>query len=309
MSTEEAEAASAVFSAAARELWRRDGEKALEWAVAEAPAGMRPEILSELLREAAKDSPDLIKPWSDRFRGEYGNPWANRFELPAVTGAAGRGAEELLRVCDLFSTRVLPASADSYPEDFDFRLLLTGHLPAWNLQAPVICWAARDKEDSWSGVKDLMESNPGKGVSLVGHLFRGVLAMEGEEKAASWTVEKLGELDPQLRRRAIKDMSIDPLDTEAVAALVRAFPTPQDKTDLVLEPLRNFLSAASVAALKALDSPQLQAEVLMAAAAELRGSATPVLRHRAFYRSTVEQLQLDPQSREKVMQMLKDPPD
>ncbi|RYD49550.1 MAG: hypothetical protein EOP85_01415, partial [Verrucomicrobiaceae bacterium] len=233
LSTKEAETASAVFSAAVRELWRRDGEKALEWAAAEVPAGMRADVLSELLTEAAVDSPDLVKVWADRFRGEYGDRWAEQSHLAAVTGAARRGAEELLRVRALLSTKLLPGNADSYPEDFDFHLLVTGTEPVPYLEEPVTHWAARDKEGSWNGVKHVVESMPGRGTNLVGHLFRGVMAMEGEEKAAGWLVEKIGEIHPQLRRRALQHLYLAPLGMEATVALVRALPDPADKMNVV----------------------------------------------------------------------------
>lgn len=78
------QAASGVMAAAARELYEREGEKALEWAMAEVPAEQRGAVLSELLMFAAKDFPDTMKAWTDRFRGQYGDDWAERFHLAAV---------------------------------------------------------------------------------------------------------------------------------------------------------------------------------------------------------------------------------
>ncbi|RYD20556.1 MAG: hypothetical protein EOP88_14605 [Verrucomicrobiaceae bacterium] len=308
LSTVETEAACAVYSAAVKELYRRDGEDALEWAASDLPTGLRPGILSDLMKQMAVDSPDLMKTWADRFRGEYGERWAKQCDLSAVIGAAGRGAAELLRVRELLSTVALPNSASSYPADFDFQLLVTGSAPVWTLEEPVSYWAARDKEDSWEGVKHVVESMPGKGTNLVGHVFNGVRAMEGEEKAAGWMVGKLGELHPQLRRRAIQQLFLAEVGTEGTVALIRGFPDPADKMALVSSQLRSFLPSSSVAALKALESPQLQAEVLMDSVAATGGTGPAAERNRAFFISTMAQLQLDPQARQRIMEALSAPP-
>lgn len=301
------EAVARVLSAAARELYKREGEKALEWAAAEAPAEQRAAVLSELLNAAAKDSPDLVKAWTDRYRGEFGDEWAKRFNLAAVMGAVERSAYELLRVRELLSTRLLPGESVSYPEDFDFHLLVTRSPPVWNLYAPVTYWAGVNKEAAWKGVKQVMDSNPGSGIGFVGCTYRGVLAIEGNEKAAEWIATKLGEVPAEHRQRAIQALgSYPPLGPEASAALVRAIP---DTADRVFFASGQFApgKSSNLAVLQALDSPQLQTEALAAAAtrhARFAGANSSGDEMRASYTSTMEQLRLDPQSREKVMAVL-----
>lgn len=301
------EAGVRVLTAAARELYKREGETSLEWAAAEAPAEQRAAVLSELLEVAAKDSPDLVKAWTDRYRAEFGDEWAKRFSLPAVMGAVERGAYELLRVRELLSTSVLPGESVSYPEDFDFHLLVTRSPPVWNLYAPVTYWAGLDKEAAWKGVKQVMDSQKGSGVTFVGCAYRGVLAMEGNEKAAEWIAGKLGEVPAEHRQRAIQSLgSYPPIGPDASAALVRAIP---DTADRVFFASGQFApgKGSNLAVLQALDSPQLQTEALAAAAtkhARFAGASSSGDEMRALYTSTMEQLRLDPQSRDKVMAVL-----
>ncbi|RYD20951.1 MAG: hypothetical protein EOP88_13140 [Verrucomicrobiaceae bacterium] len=304
------QAASGVMSAAARELYEREGEKALEWAAAEVPAEQRSSVLSTLLTSVAKDSPDLMKAWADRYRGEYGDEWATGFIPAAVEGAAARGAGELLRVRELLANGVRAVSLarlDIYPDDFDFHLLITKSRPDFGFQDTVAYWAARDKEAAWNGVREVMTANEGDGATYFGAMFRGVLAMEGDEKAAAWLVGKLGEVPEAGRERALQSLGIYPLGSDAISALVRAFPDTADRVSYASFQLSSFRPGSGVAALRALDSPQLQAEALTAAATRAAAHFRPGPQGeqtRALFNSTMDQLQLDPQAREKVMAVL-----
>ncbi|RYD17388.1 MAG: hypothetical protein EOP88_26830, partial [Verrucomicrobiaceae bacterium] len=184
------QAASGVMGTAVRELYKREGDKALEWAAAEVPEAQRSAVLSELLVAVAKDSPDTMKEWADRYRGQYGDQWAERFNTAAVVGAIERGAAELLRVRELLGTRTMPFSTPDFPDDFDFHLFITKSKPDFGFQEVVAQWAARDKEAAWNGVKEVISNNEGSGATYFGAMFRGVLAMEGDEKASSWLAAK-----------------------------------------------------------------------------------------------------------------------
>jgi hypothetical protein len=310
---EEGQAAYSVQQAAAAELWRREGPAALEWAAGIAAGEGKNGILSAILSEVTRDLPEIGKQWIERYRGEFGDEWAREFANCAIAGANGRGVDDVLKVMELFKDdmRGVPLNQGTYAEDFDFHRLVTSLPPGYNLTETVKYWAARDKEAAWEGVREVMTtSGPGGGVYFAS-LFRGIVTLEGDEKAAAWTMTKLGEIPAGSREKAIRSLAMYRLPNESASALIQAMPGENDRVYLVSELAQPSRAAAALGALQALGLEKLQAQALVLTAARqaeyaARGNA-PSRETLGFFTTTMDQLHFTPESRQMVEAALPHP--
>lgn len=307
---EQMQAASSVQRAAAAKLYQREGTAALDWAAGIAAGEGGKGILSAILSEVTKDNPQLGKEWIQRYRGEYGEGWAKDFTHQAIVGANGRGAEDMLKVIELFKDdlRGIKVTQGTFAEDFDFHRLITGQPAGFDFSDAVAYWAARDKEAAWAAVDEVIKSGAQRGTTYFGSLLRGIVTLEGDERAAAWTMDKLGEIPAASRQAAIRSLVMYPLPGPTVAALVRAMPDENDRVFFASELALPFRAASALGALQALGSEDLQVKALVRSAEKQAGYAArgnaPSTETLGFFATTMDQLQFTPASREQVKNAL-----
>lgn len=307
-----------ILSAAAAELFRRDGEKALDWANGLEPASGRQTLLNQMIIAAATELPGTAKPWISRYNTEFGESIYHEFAWAAVTGATSRGAEDLLRLKKLYGDGLngCPFPTGPYPDGFDFRLLVTSLPFDPDLRASLACWTARDRDAAWVGIKEVIERDGNLSADYFGSLFTGIAATEGDGKAARWMASKLDELPPYLRERAISSILTSELRENASYESVMAeLPVESDRITLaasLVSPGGN--SRAAVGALRLLDAESAQADALARAAVGfsrmIADTGNPesgkVLE---YFDGIMDDLNLSPVSRKKITTSLHTPRD
>jgi len=253
-----------------------------------------------------KDFPETGKQWIEKYREEYGDGWAKGFAHQAVIGANGRGAEDVLKVLTLFKDdlRGISRTQGTYAEDFDFHLLVTRQPTGHDFGEAVIRWAARDKEAAWSAVDELIKAGQTRGAIYVGSVFRGIVALEGDEKATAWMMGKLDQVPAESRERAITALTRYPLPGETVAGLVRAMRTEEERVLFTAAFAKPYRGESAVDGLRALGTEDLQARALARSAGEYAGYAAtgnpPDQKTRDFFSATMDKLNFSPAAREKV---------
>ncbi len=309
---------SAILEAAARELFHREGDKAIDWANSLDPAAGRAVLLEQMIRTAAGPSPEIALPWIGRYHKEFGKGLSNEFGRAAIVGATARGAEDLIRLKELYGDGLRGCEFPSGPfaDGFDFHLLVTKLPRASGIQEAIQSWAARDKDAAWSGIKENMAADGRIAVYQFGAVFSGVAIAEGDRQAARWAASKLDELPPELRDRAVSSMLEHELGQSAAYESVMAeLPRESDRVALaasVVSPFGN--TAAGLGALKALGSESLQVDALIGSAKVYSRAASNTDRVDSkaildFFTATMDQLKLSPASRETVNTVLHTPQD
>ncbi|RYD46849.1 MAG: hypothetical protein EOP83_28975, partial [Verrucomicrobiaceae bacterium] len=201
-------AAREIIVMASRELYRRDGESALEWAIT-AP-GDRALILSWMLNGAAIDSPDLAKRWIDRMRDAEGfhEGWWQSTVYFAIAGATSRGADELIRLNESYGSLIPDRclSPASFPPGFEYEKLFKALGTKEPLNDMMQYWSATDRDAAWTALKETINTE-GKGISYMGNLLAGAAAVQGGENAAKWLIPKLEELPEGQRSDAIQSLT------------------------------------------------------------------------------------------------------
>jgi hypothetical protein len=291
------------------ELFRRQGERSLEWAAGVADATIRRSVLGQLLGLAAHDTPELAKPWIDRFCEQYGENRALWFASPVIIGATGRGAEDLVRVWELFKgdfgSYAFPQG--DFPEDFDFRRFITALPNASGNPRAIAYWAALDRDAAWAGVKELIDTQ-GIGASFFSSLFVGVTAVEGNREAAKWIAGKLDDLPDALRENAIRSLVQQPESrhAETVQILMAELTKESDRVTLASQMVSPYLnSAEGSVALEALGSQAARVAAVTAVAKTFRRTAQDATdpnsaKVRDFLEATMQQFQFTPAAREQV---------
>jgi hypothetical protein len=303
---EDKQAASSVLYAAAAEVYRREGIHALDWAAEIPKENGRGTVLSAVLSPVTRDLPETGKEWVEKYRAELGDEWARGFSHQAIVGANGRGAEDMLKVVELFKNdlRGISLTQGTYAEDFDFHRLITGQPAGFDFSEAVTYWAARDKEAAWGAVDEVIKSGGIRGTTYFGSLFRGIVTLEGDEKAAAWTAGKLAEIPAESREKAIRSLVMYRLPGETVSKLVRAMPDENDRVSFVAEISQSYRGESAMEALRALDSENLQTRALVRSAGKYAGYAAhgnpPSKETREFFNTTMEKLNFTPAARQRV---------
>lgn len=299
------------------ELFRRGGERALEWAAALDVTAGRRTVLGQLLEFAAHDTPELAMPWIDRFRDQYGKEATLYVTNQAVIGAIERGAEDLIRVWELFKINIADGSfsAGNFPAGFDFRRLITA-LPSASVNSRAVTyWAALDRDAAWAGVKELIDTQ-GIGTGYFSSLFVGVTAMEGNREAARWIASKLDDLPDSLRENAIWSLVQQPQSRQAetLKVLMAALPQDSDRVVLASRVVSPYLNEAEGnVALEALGSQAARVAAITAVAKIYRKVAQNASdpnsnKVRGFFEATMQQFQFSPAAREQVAAALASEP-
>lgn len=190
------------------ELFRREGEAALEWAEG-LDEKLRKPALEALLRAAAAESPAVAKRWIDRLRETYGPEWNSRASWDAMRAAAGRGADDLLQVAALFGVDLEegPQSAPSYVEDFDFAKMLSQFPKGHGAREAFRYWTAKDKDAAWATMKTLFEAKQEDATLSMGAMWGGVAAAEGRDASIRWLLARLDEIPQDMREATMENLN------------------------------------------------------------------------------------------------------
>jgi len=305
-------AARSLIVQASLELFRRDGEAALEWAAT--MDGDRELMMKWMLGEAAVDSPELAKRWIERMSasGQFHKNWDRGIVYHALAGATYRGVDDLIRVRQLYGDLVRDTAfaLGPYPVGFDFKKIFTSLGGEMQLTHMMQYWAATDRDAAWDSVKKQIDAG-GKGASYSNSLFSGVAALEGGEQAAKWLIPKLEELPETARLEAISSLTLrDILSAESVSSVMGSLSRESDRVAMAKGLVSmNTTMGQDLAALRSLSSDASRSIVLIAAAnnhAAAIPNAQP--RHvkaiRDYFRKTMERLDLPEDSKTEVMEVL-----
>lgn len=302
-----------ILRTATKELFHREGDKALEWADRLAPESGRMRILEQVIMAAAGDSAEFALPWIGRYEVEFGKGLGNPFAAAAIIGATQRGAEDLMGLREIYGDC---SPRGPIPDDFDFNLLFSQNRNLAALAATMEYWTAKDRDAAWAGVQEIVRKDSNTGMNFFGSVFTGIAATEGEQKAAHWISNKLDELPPDLRERAISTLLTNQLTQNTAYDTVMAeFPHDADRVALaasIINPFANPTVGSNV--LEALGSESLQVQALIRSAKTFsRVASDPDDRSakdiHSYFGKTMDQLNLSPASREKVSTVLNTPQD
>lgn len=309
-----------VARAAARELFRRDDVAALEWAGGLKREERRAVILTQLIFAALEESPELAKPWVDRFQKEMGYPPGGHsaFIEEALKAASGKGVDAILTVRDVFGGNLAgyKLTDGPLPQDFDFKRLLTEFKQNGGaLGEPIHLWAARDPDAAWAALRELEKGQGEMVCQYFSSLFDGMSQTAGENEAARWIGGKLGELPANLRQQALFSM----MDThdgryQVVNAVMDNLPTDADRVAMAMGTVSPMGGDAPLDILRHLGTASLQADALVGAAKSYsRVASDPEHQDskmvNGYFTKIIADLNLPPAERERVMETLRTPQD
>ncbi len=301
---EERQAAAQLAGAACAELYRREGLAALEWA-AELPASdERRRALMYLIHCAAREHPEITKPWMERFSQEFGDSTFMSFANAAIQGATSRGADALTELWELFDGKF---GNNKFPQgrfadDFDFRQLVMELPQTSGVTDAVSYWAAKDAEAAWAGTKEAILQRDLSG-GTVGAVYRGISTAKGEETAARWLAGALAELPDEKREQAVNSLMTYPLTPEATKMLMDS---------LADEPHRRIIAQRSVFPFNRSPGPAAAALERMPDAERVEIVAESARTHRQglqgprgesardYFESLMDRLHFTPDAREQV---------
>lgn len=233
-------------SALTRELFKREGEKALQWADGLDPAE-REGILGGLINGLAEQDYVAALPWIDGFGEKYGRDRAQWLSHQAIIGATKRGAAAVLELKKLYGNRLAGAMIPQggLPEDFDFGLYLAGSArPGQQFSQMNVMglWAAKDREAAFQYVKNATTNGTPGGAELFGLAFQGVAKMDGLATAGGWVAGKLDEFPAASRSTVLTSLFsvVGPPRTDAAADLIHAFPREEDRVTVVASFIRPY---------------------------------------------------------------------
>ena len=223
-----------VAQAALKELYRREGVAALEWAAGLEEGPGRKNALAGLLEAAIQREPGAAEPWLDRYFTHYGKEGGanNQLLSAGMKAAAARGVDEILRVHGMFSETDLinPLFDAEYPADFDFAKLHSALAAETDLSEAVAQWIARDKDAAWAAVKEDVEKRGAPAAEYFGAAVYGVVMKEGEEAGAKWAAEQLAELPEDRRADCLTRLDQEnKLSAAGIGALVSHLPAAERK--------------------------------------------------------------------------------
>ncbi|MBK1883101.1 hypothetical protein JIN85_11785 [Luteolibacter pohnpeiensis] len=222
------------------ELYRRDGEAALEWAEKQEIDVDRfnQRAISSILNAAAASSPSVLKRWIDRLPDNLQQWEVAQYYLIAINSAASRGAEDWSEAAQIFAGYW--TGAPYYPDDFDFSRMLKDAPNGSGVNDALCYWAAKDKEAAWVGMKSIYDGGEQGGEFSLGSLWKGVAATEGSQPALDWVVSHLDQIPENSRESAIEGLAREVRNRpEDFGALLKALPKEADRLAAAEEMLVN----------------------------------------------------------------------
>lgn len=252
-------------------LWKREGTAALEWAAGLAEKKERGQMSQLLLETALPDNPAAALPWMEKFHTEYGKSATNNeFLSLAMKGAVDRGADEVIRVFDMFTgvNLINPLYNSRYPDDFDFAKLHAALGSKTDLREAISQWALVDPDAAWDAVKH-QEKSADTRSNPATLLMKAVAIKEGEAAGVRWIIEKLSALPPNERAEQLKQLDArGELSAEGITIITGSL-SPDERPTFVAELVR--VSGATPRTYAVLDTLPRQ-ELLAALQQNLRGS-------------------------------------
>jgi hypothetical protein len=300
------------------ELYQRQGLAALDWAF-ETNFPLQGETLRSLLypacREASVDALPLLK----RFMKDYGDLELNNptnFIRMAEIGSASRGAESLAEFYNSdfrgMSRGGMPYTPN-FPDEFDFEKLAELTKDPSQLPASLKVWASRDPDSARSFVETL--GDPRLASIFFRPYFEGLAACEGDAEAARAVVSLLLEQNSDHRSSALKALhSNDRLSGQETVAILQALPDPSDRLVFAGEALSPWTPSATTDAIFAVfPTPAERTDLLIQIAPSYRLAISgnsdfgdDVL---TFFEDTMDRLDLPSESRKSVLDSLHQPPE
>lgn len=266
-----------LLDAALEELWRRQGTVSLEWAASLERKEERGALSHELLENALHDDPAAAMEWMEKFHAEFGKSETNnKFLSIAMKGAAGRDADEVIRVFGMFSgvNLVNPLFSARFGEGFDFAKLYGALHDKTDLSGAVSQWTLRDRDAAWSAVSGSPPpARPDPYRDPFGSLMKTVIAVDGEAAGVAWIMGRLASLSPEERGKRLNGLDRGGmLSPEGVAIIASALP-PDERAAYAAAITKD--SGASARAYAALDTLP-RADLLDALRTDLRGSNSAI---------------------------------
>lgn len=186
--------------AAARELCRREGVGAVEWALGKTSSLL---VSQTMIAELSRLNPEMGKRFIQEHYRRFGNSAVWNFTNSALEGAVGRSAGELLE-CEKGMRITTAVNLDGFADDFDFEDYLsktqTGMMRGSVFQA----WAAKDPDAAGEALLTGVGGNDEKQAGNFWGALKGRAAMVGEDAAADWLLPKMDILTEVERRSALE---------------------------------------------------------------------------------------------------------
>lgn len=268
-------ALSLILKRAAAELYRRDPDAAMAWARAGDPPMSRRLAMFQVLGAAMRDNPVASLGWFDEFSKEYGRQTVALLSINAVLGATERGADEVVKLHELYKGKLASVSFPfgPLPEGFDYHRLVSGAGELMDVSPSVRHWAAKDKEAAWKGVKETMDAGKPSSGGRFGALFYGVAVVEGEEAAAKWMARKLGEVPAAKRDQAINSLVSQDMSQSQLQEVMKALPSEADREALVERTFHSIPGELLAPALMELGSEEARKRLLLSSVSDLAKSS------------------------------------
>lgn len=293
----------------ASELFRREGEQALQWANSVQPAEARKKVLTAMVAAALAETPALAKPWFDRYLLEFGKNEAFNFGCAATRGATARGAEDLVKLKEIFGNELLgPVPNGPLPEGFNFNLLLDNFSAGEpEMREAVQQWASRTPNEALAEIRNLASKDEMKASLCVGALFAGIAAGDREIEAARWIQPLLDELPQKSRSGALMHLFAENgYARSAVADIMAEFPLENDRIDIadgMLIP--NGDSPWALDALNALGSEEARVKTLLNSVDhwcwDMKSPPDAETRRKIdYYSDLMDELRFSPEARGKI---------
>ncbi len=209
------------LEAAARELYRREGIGAVEWAE---KSGASMYVLRALVVELCRENPSVAGTHRKIFFERFGIGMGTDFHRAEIEGAASRSASELLAL------EKSGYSADGrYGEDFDFGDYISKSKSSAGIVSAMEYWAASDP----GAAAEALRKGDGKdedGWRYYGAL-KGRAAIVGETEAVEWIVGAMEGLDEDAWRESLSIVVGKDPSGSRVAAFLKSLPDEKRQLD------------------------------------------------------------------------------
>lgn len=301
--------------AAARELFRRDGEESLRWADTVDAGKARKDLFNALLMGAVADAPAIAKPWMDRFMIEFGKGMEFNMKVAAARGAIARGAEDLVGLDDILGKDLTPhVPYGPLPEGFNYPLMMEKFRAGEpEMREAIQLWAARDQQAAWAEVLKVAAKDSIQGSLYVGAVFSGLAVGGKEREAIRWIIPKLDELPEDSRSRALANLFADNFTSRAaITEIMQEIPREDDRISIANGMVRpGGDSGVALAALRGVGNEDVQKRVILNFVEQDGGGIAfgapgePSTSKADFYKGLMDQLGFSDSSRMEVESKLR----
>ncbi|MBK1883099.1 hypothetical protein JIN85_11775 [Luteolibacter pohnpeiensis] len=227
-----------LFDEFGAELYRREGEAALEWAEMQDTVATRfyESAMCSILKAVAASSPSVLKRWVGRLPDNLQQAELSQHYTIAINSAAERGTDDWIKAAQL--PIQFWQGASSYSDDFDFSRMLKEVPNGSGVNDALSYWAAQDKEAAWDSLKTIYDGGAQGEEFFLGSLWKGVASTEGSQPALDWVVSHLDQIPESSRESAIEGLAREVRNRpEDFGALLKALPKESDRVTVAEEAL------------------------------------------------------------------------